>query len=69
MSVFDNDLLSKSGKPQHINGISCDAKSCIWHADDNFCTATLVNIGSFTAKSSSETHCATFCPIGEGRLK
>ncbi len=65
MSIFDNDLVPKSGVPRHINGISCEAKGCIWHADDNFCTASQVSIGSLTAKCSSETRCATFRPIGE----
>lgn len=46
--------------PQHINGISCDVKSCAYHDGDSFCTAGKVSIGPSFAKKSGQTSCATY---------
>ncbi|HPE95449.1 MAG TPA: DUF1540 domain-containing protein [Bacillota bacterium] len=50
------------GEPQHINGISCDCKNCVYHEDECFCTASRVSVGTTLACCSSETVCATFKP-------
>lgn len=66
MGLFTSDLLSTANSvPKHINGITCDARNCIYHDGDNFCTANRVTIGSTAATRSSETRCATFEARGE----
>jgi len=56
MSIFN----MKSEIPKHIQGISCDAKNCVYHDGDNYCTANKINVGPAYATSSTDTVCATF---------
>lgn len=66
MGLFTSNLLAPTDSiPRHINGITCDVQSCVYHDGDNFCTAKRVQIGSMAAVKSSETRCATFEPRGE----
>lgn len=66
MELFDYNLAIKPDTtPRHINGITCDAKNCIYHEGDNYCTAIRITVGSIIAISSSETRCATFEPRGD----
>ncbi|MBQ8509005.1 MAG: DUF1540 domain-containing protein [Clostridia bacterium] len=66
MGLFDNHLnIGVDTTPRHISGITCDARNCVYHDGDNYCTASRVNIGSIVATSSSETRCATFEPRGD----
>lgn len=44
----------------HIKGICCDVKNCVYHDCDTHCTATQIAVGPSNAKSSSDTACATF---------
>lgn len=63
MGLFDNTLAVRvDTMPRHIGGISCDAKNCMYHDGDSYCTADLVRIGNLLANSSSETRCSTFEP-------
>lgn len=48
-------------KPKHYNkGINCDAKNCVYHDCDCYCTADMINVGPKNATCSSDTVCATF---------
>ena len=47
--------------PKHYNkGISCDAKNCVYHDCECYCTAEKINVGPRNATCSSDTVCATF---------
>lgn len=48
--------------PEHIKGISCSAKNCIYHDGDNYCTAERISVGTANACCCSDTVCATFKP-------
>lgn len=50
---------SKSN-PEHISGIRCDVKNCVYHACDTYCTAKQIAVGPSNACSSADTVCATF---------
>ena len=58
---FDSNLLGNS-IPEHIRGIRCDVKNCLYHDGDNYCTASRINIGPSFASSCTDTACATFKP-------
>ena len=61
MGLLDYTLVPRTDSaPRHIDGISCDAKNCVYHDGDNYCTAKRVSIGSVVATCSGETRCATF---------
>ncbi len=45
---------------EHIKGINCDVKNCVYHACETYCTATQIAVGPSSATSSSDTACATF---------
>ncbi|MCI8388512.1 MAG: DUF1540 domain-containing protein [Clostridiales bacterium] len=61
MAMFDNRLsLRPDTIPRHISGITCDARNCIYHDGDNYCTAKHITVGSVIATNSAETRCATF---------
>ena len=48
-------------KPAHYNqGIHCNAKNCVYHDCDCYCTADMINVGPSDATCSSDTVCATF---------
>lgn len=66
MGLFTNNLITRADTvPRHIRGITCDAKNCVYHDGDNFCTAERVTIGNVASQRSAETRCATFEPRGE----
>ena len=66
MGFFDDRLVvSVNNPPRHINGIVCDARNCVYHDGDSYCTAARISIGSVTACHSSETRCATFVMRGD----
>ncbi|MBR5553999.1 MAG: DUF1540 domain-containing protein [Clostridia bacterium] len=56
---FDNSLLN-SDVPDHIRGISCNVKNCIYHDGDAYCTASRISVGPSYATSCTDTVCATF---------
>ena len=58
MSLFGN--FTGNNIPKHIQGITCDAKNCVYHDGDNYCTADRINVGPSYATSSTDTVCATF---------
>lgn len=43
-----------------IFGITCAVKNCVHHDTNDGCTANHIKVGSFDAKSTSETKCETF---------
>lgn len=49
-------------KCDHIKGISCDVRNCVYHAESNCCCAKQIAVGPSSAKSSADTVCATFKP-------
>ena len=44
----------------HIKGINCAVKNCVYHDGESYCTAEHINVAHANATSSSETACATF---------
>ena len=49
-----------NSEKDHIKGICCDVKNCVYHDCDTHCTAAQIAVGPSNAKSSTETACATF---------
>ena len=45
---------------EHIKGIKCDVKNCVYHDCETYCTAGQISVGPCTATSCTETVCATF---------
>ena len=67
MGLLDHSLaLRADTTPHHISGIACEAKACVYHDGDSYCTAKKVNIGSITASNAEQTRCATF--VARGKL-
>ncbi|MBR5273015.1 MAG: DUF1540 domain-containing protein [Clostridia bacterium] len=52
--------MDKKYNSSKIDGVSCDAKHCIYNREGNICDAGRIAIGTNNATSSSETICATF---------
>ena len=50
---------TKSSK-DHIKGICCDVKNCVYHDCETYCTAEQIAVGPSSATSSADTACATF---------
>ena len=48
--------------PEHIGGISCNVKNCVYNDGQEYCTAARIHVGPSYAVSSVETVCATFQP-------
>lgn len=57
---YFNVSVGEGRPPQHIRGIICDVKNCVYHDGDNFCTAQRITVGPSYATHSSDTACATF---------
>ena len=55
-----NSKSSCSPDKDHIKGIKCDVKNCVYHDCDTYCTAGQIAVGPSFATSSSDTVCATF---------
>lgn len=49
-----------SSEKEHIKGIRCDVKNCVYHDCDTYCTAKQIAVGPSNATSSADTSCATF---------
>ena len=46
---------------QGQNGrIACNVESCVYHSDDNHCTASGITVGPENARQETETLCATY---------
>ena len=50
---------TNTGK-DHIKGIRCDVKNCMYHDCETYCTAQQIAVGPSNATSSADTVCATF---------
>ena len=50
---------TNTGK-DHIKGINCDVKNCVYHDCETYCTAQQIAVGPSSATSSADTACATF---------
>ena len=48
-----------SGK-EHIKGIQCNAKNCMFNECETYCTADHISVGPCNATCSSDTVCSTF---------
>lgn len=59
-NLFDNSLLRGDDIPDHIRGISCNVKNCIYHDGDAYCTADRISVGPSYATACTDTVCATF---------
>lgn len=51
---------------KHIKGIVCNVKNCVYHHEQNACTASEIAVGPTSASTSAETLCVTFRPKTEG---
>ena len=56
--LFDKTLMGNT--PEHIKGIVCNVKNCVYHDKDSYCTAQRVCVGPGYASSCTDTVCATF---------
>lgn len=45
---------------EHIKGIKCDVKNCVYHDCETYCTAGQISVGPCNATCSTDTVCATF---------
>ena len=45
---------------EHIKGIRCDVKNCMYHDCETYCMAGEIAVGPSNARSSSDTVCVTF---------
>ena len=47
--MYNNDKCSSTGacdiKKDHIKGIKCDVKNCVYHDCDTHCTANMIAVG------------------------
>ena len=44
----------------HIKGVCCDVKNCVYHEGECDCTAGKIAVGPGYATSCTDTVCATF---------
>ena len=51
---------SNSNCKEHIKGIRCDVKNCMYHDCETYCMAGEIAVGPSNATSSADTVCATF---------
>ena len=51
---------SAGSNKDHIQGIRCDVKNCMYHDCETYCTAKQIAVGPSHACSSADTVCATF---------
>lgn len=40
---------------EHIQGIKCDMKNCVYHDCDTYCTANMIAVGSDRAEATCDT--------------
>ena len=59
--MYNNDKCKTNGacdiSKDHIKGIKCDVKNCIYHDCDTYCTATQIAVGNGT---KADACCDTF---------
>ncbi len=64
MGIFNSTAFDgrsdKAPSGQHIKGISCDVRNCVYHDGDSDCTAERIAVGPSYATSCTDTVCATF---------
>ena len=69
--MYNNDKCSSTGacdiKKDHIKGIKCDVKNCVYHDGESRCTAGEITVGPTYASTSGDTACATFKPNTESK--
>ena len=58
----NNNKCCGSKSTEHIKGISCDVKNCVYHAEQSNCYAGCITVGPREANCSANTNCATFKP-------
>ena len=56
------DKSQKNVACEHIEGIKCDVKNCVYHDGETYCMAGTIAVGPSFATSSLDTVCATFKP-------
>ena len=50
MGLFDDRLVPRvDTQPRHISGITCDARNCVYHDGDIYCTAEHMTVRSMVA--------------------
>ncbi|MBQ4037467.1 MAG: DUF1540 domain-containing protein [Clostridia bacterium] len=54
--------LDKSDIPQHIKGITCNVKNCVYNDMSSYCTAERISVGPSYATAGIDTICGTFRP-------
>ncbi len=54
--------LDSSKVPEHISGIRCNVKNCVYNDMSAYCTAEHISVGPSYATSGIDTICATFRP-------
>ena len=57
---MDPLFIDPKATPKHIHGLDCNVKNCSYHDGESYCTAKQIHIGPASAKSGSDTLCATF---------
>lgn len=48
--------------PEHIKGIQCNVKNCVYNDSCQYCTAGHISVGPSYATAGIDTICATFRP-------
>ena len=58
--MYNNDKCTSkkscSSEKEHIKGIKCDVKNCVYHDCDTYCTANMIAVGN----GKNEASCDTF---------
>ncbi len=58
--MYNNDKCTSKGacniEKEHIKGIKCDVKNCVYHDCDTHCTANMIAVGN----GATEACCDTF---------
>ena len=60
MMMNDTTKSGCGSKKKHNEGIHCNAKNCVYHDCDCYCTADMIQVGPSDATCSTDTICATF---------
>lgn len=51
-----------SSAPEHIKGIRCNVKNCVYNESSEYCTARSISVGPSYATAGIDTICGTFRP-------
>jgi hypothetical protein len=60
MNTDNRTCHSEKGCKEHIKGIRCDVKNCVYHDSETYCTAGQIAVGPSSATTGADTLCATF---------